>query len=338
MPKTVNLADIALRLGVSTVTVSKALAGKKGMSAALREKIKETASELGYKPVKRSTPVSGTGNIGILVAGRFLHTNNSFYWQLYQRLLSCLLNSKYFGILETIPVEDELSCTLPRLLRDKEIDGLIIIGQLNRGYRRFISAAIGAMPLVFLDSNEVDAEDSYIISDGYYGMYAVTRHLINMGHTDNCFVGAIDETSSILDRYYGYCRAMHEYKLPILPAIPDRDENGYTDEASIKLPESLPSAFVCNCDVTAYYLMGILKKRGIEVPRDISIAGFDDYMLPGSFFMPITTYAVDMDKMASACAARIIQKILNPGSDCDTRSVIVSGRLVIRDSVRNLDA
>ena len=86
MAKAVKLADIAEQLGVSTVTVSKALSGQKGVSEAMREKIKQLADELGYKQpsaVKKEKSVKSY-NIGVLVSEKYLGEYASFYWKMYQ--------------------------------------------------------------------------------------------------------------------------------------------------------------------------------------------------------------------------------------------------------------
>ena len=86
MAKAVKLADIAEIVGVSTVTVSKALSGQKGVSEEVRERIRQVADELGYKQpsmVKKSQP-NRSYNLGILISERFLDKYESFYWQMYQ--------------------------------------------------------------------------------------------------------------------------------------------------------------------------------------------------------------------------------------------------------------
>ena len=86
MAKAVKLADIAERVGVSTVTVSKALSGQKGVSEEVREKIRSIAEELGYQQpsAARKSQNQKSYNIGILISERFLDKYESFYWQMYQ--------------------------------------------------------------------------------------------------------------------------------------------------------------------------------------------------------------------------------------------------------------
>jgi DNA-binding LacI/PurR family transcriptional regulator len=326
------MADIAQKLSVSTVTVSKALNDKPGVSEEVREKIKETALQMGYKapsPLKAARFGLATGNIGVIIPSRFLDSY-SFYWAMYQNLLSHLREREYYGVLEILTDDEELESSPPRMLVDGKVDGLILIGQLEECYLEMLRAA--DIPLMFLDSYNGKSGGSSIISDGYYGMYAVVSYLINMGHRNIYFVGRLDATSSINDRYYGYSRAMNENGLRTADymVIPDRDENG---NLSIVLPDTLPSAFACNCDLTAYELTGLLKQRGLSVPNDISVAGFDDFIgLSGPRSLDITTYAVDINAMTKAAVDNLFQKMID--KDYRPTLKVITGRLIIKDSVR----
>lgn len=335
MPKAVRMADIARKVGVSTVTVSKALADKDGVSEEIRAKIKETAQEMGYQQgaASRRARTGSTGNIGILVAARFVHDGaNSFYWELYQRVVSRLLTANYYGILELLPEETERQLALPHVLQDGKIDGLIVIGQVSSDYRRMLQEKM-LVPTVFLDTYDSGDTGCSVISDGYYGMYLVTSYVLARGHRKVHFVGTLDATSSISDRYFGYCRAMMEHGLSVTPemVLPDRDEHG---SLRFALPQELPSAYVCNCDITAYQLISQLKERGLQVPADISVAGFDDFRVPYISVPEITTYAVNMSGMARTCVDALQQQIHHQHPVAGIK--IVSGHLVTRDSVRQL--
>jgi DNA-binding LacI/PurR family transcriptional regulator len=334
MRKSVRLTDIAERVGVSTVTVSKALAGKKGMSDSLRESIRKTAAHLGYEktPNKGSVRKGTISSIGILCRQRFIRDTMTFYWDSCQRLINYLKREGYFGILEIVTPEDEKKLAPPQIFQDKKVGGVILLGELDPHYRRFIVSITehsGSLPLVFLDSDEEEMTNTCIISDGYYGMYSMTKYLISMGHRNICFAGSIDATYSILDRYYGYCRAMREYGLNVAEAIPDRDENGVT---GIVLPDSLPTAFACNCDATAAHLISLLMEHRLKVPGDISVVGFDDYLFPGYCRVPLTTWAVDMDAMANLS----VNIITGKNKQSEPRRLVISGHIVLRGSVKQI--
>ncbi|MCL2034076.1 MAG: substrate-binding domain-containing protein [Oscillospiraceae bacterium] len=336
MAKTVRLADIATSLGVSMVTVSRALNGKSGVSDEMREKIKELSREMGYRPAswsKSLRPAGSTGHIGIVIPNHFLELGSaSFYWEMYQRVLTYLQNQHCYGLLEVLKDADERNLVLPRMLQDCKVDGLILIGQLKESYLEVLYET--EIPLMFLDSYNGRSGKSSIISDGYYGMYAIVSYLLNMGYKDIHFVGSIGATSSISDRYFGYCRAMNEHKIPVTErmVVPDRDKDG---NIHIALPEQLPSAYACNCDLVAYQVIGLLKERGVQVPDDISIVGFDDFIrIPNQDTPQITTYAVDIDAMASSAVNDIIQKIRDKNYRPCLK--VITGHLEIKDTVNPL--
>lgn len=332
MSKAIRMVDIAARVGVSTVTVSKALSGKDGVSEQIREKIRAAADEMGYQyGISIRKNAKQTGNIGILIPSNYVEKTNSFYWKIYERVVSRLSANGYFGILEMVRRDEEHLGMRPRVLQDSKIDGIILLGQAEHAYLQLLKNE--KLPLIFLDFYEADSGDACVISDGYYGMYAVTNYLISMGHRNIHFVGSIHSTSSICDRYFGYCRAMMEHELAVTEkmVVPDRGEDGVL---SICLPEKLPTAYVCNCDLVASNVINQLKDRGCRVPEDISLAGFDNFQFPGMVHSGITTYAVDIDGMVRACVDRLLRKIHNPGYVPNLK--IVSGRLVIRDSVKRI--
>ena len=336
MLKAVRMADIAKKVGVSTVTVSKALADKEGVSDEIRAKIKETAQMMGYQPTTAARRIrqGGTGNIGIVIPACFIDTTaHSFYWELYEKVVNRLLGNDYYGILELLTVDAEQALTLPRVLQDNKIDGLVVIGQVSQAYREMLRQKM-LLPTVFLDTYDVSGNDYSIISDGYYGMYTMTSYLLSMGHRNIHFLGSIDATSSICDRYFGYCRAMHDYHIEVTPdmVLPDRNEAG---DISFKLPETLPTAYACNCDVAAYELIGQLRARGLRVPEDVSVTGFDNYSL---LSMPdITTYAVDMPGLARACVEMLLHQIRHSSAASIHPGVrIVNGHMIIRNSVKKL--
>ena len=97
----------------------------------------------------------------------------------------------------------------------------------------------------------------------------------------------------------------------------------------------MPTAFVCNNDVTAYALIRQLKESGYRVPEDISVVGYDDYLYAEFGDSKITTYAVDMEKMTQAALAILAKRIEN----CETepKVYVISGRLIERKTVLELN-
>lgn len=331
MKRNVTMREIAESLGVSTVTVSKALAGKEGVSEALRERIQQVAQTMGYQPA--SAPLAEANeNVGIIVADRFFG-DSTFYASLYKKLIQRLSDFGCFGILEIVSEADEQACVLPAMIRTNKVQAIVVMGQISK---RYIDELVKVdIPYLFLDFYNEEAGVEAIVSDGIYGAYLLTSHLIQQGHRAISFFGTVHATSSIMDRYLGYYRAMLEHKLDVLPEwiVPDRDEHGrFLD--TLPLPEKLPTAFVCNCDEAAMVLLRHFNQTGIRVPEDISIVGFDDFLMASLSDPPLTTCRVDQDNMTKIAAEEIVSKL--SGRSRKNGRIVVGSEIIYRQSVGRL--
>lgn len=339
MVKAVKLADIAKKLDVSVVTVSKALSGQKGVSEEMRAKIKDLADEMGYVPVhapQKSKNKSYT--IGVISLENYFAKFASFYWKMYQELATRAVKKNCFTMLEVISAHAEEALEPPKLLEEERTDGIIIIGRPRQEYLEMLHQ-YKKIPMVFMDFYDDDEEmvDS-VVSAGFHGAYQMTNYLIHRGHSRIAYVGTLLYTESITDRYYGYCKALLEHHLPIREdwVIHDREFGNGTIgiEYPFKLPEDMPTAFVCNNDVSAYGLIHALEENGYRVPQDVSVVGYDDYLYPEYGDSRITTYAVDMAEMSRIALQCLIRKMENTSYMENLH--IVPGRLIERSTVKNI--
>lgn len=340
MAKAVKLADIAKQLNTSTVTVSKALSGQKGVSDELRLKIKQLAQEMGYESlsVKKNHNDRKSYNIGVIIADRFIDQYESFYWTMYQEIAKEAVLADSFSLLEIISEEDEEEAVIPKLVKEKKTDGLLVIGVMKDQYLKMLSEKVN-IPIVFVDFYDRKIKGDYIVTDNYYGAYMLTNYLLDMGHTDIAYVGTLLYTSSITDRCFGFIRAMMERGIEVTRdhIIDDRDIiSGIRDDNfEFKFPEKMPTAFVCNCDLAADAIVVELEKRGYKVPEDISVVGFDNYIFNQKSNVNLTTYEVDIKHMAYLAINILSKKI---GSISYRGGyVVVPGKLIIKNSViRNI--
>lgn len=333
----VRLADIAKKVGVSTVTVHNALAGNKGVSEELREKIQSVASEMGYqilserKQKAREAAGEASYTVGVLIAENYLAQYETFYWKMYQELAVAATEKRCFAAVEILRKEDERNTLkLPACVEGNKVDGLIVLGKINKEYIVKLTET-ARIPVVFLDYYDKDFAKDAVVTDSFYGTYLLTEFMFEQGIEELGFVGSIYSTSSIMDRYCRFLKAMMSHKKEIKPQwlIEDRDELG---QMGFKLPKRLPKGFVCSCDLAAYMLIDKLNERGYKVPEDISVVGFDNYLYPGLADREITTYEVNTKAMTKVALEKVLKQIKNPkrGHGMD----IVSGRMVIKKSVK----
>lgn len=328
MAKSVRMADIAEKLGISIVSVSKGLSGKEGVSEEMRAKILATAREMGYEiPQKAAPAVDHSESIGVLVADRAFD-ESAFYSNLYRCILKRCTALGYYCMLEIVSPQAEASRTMPNILTNRKVDGLIFMGEIDR---RYLSTAIQqGLPFMLLDFyDDAIAADS-VLSDNSSGGYQITEHILSTGRQKIGFVGSVSATSSIMDRYLGYCRALLKAGIEPRPdwRLEDRDASG--SFIQFTLPAEMPEAFVCNCDEVAFNLVEYLNRQGYRVPQDVAVTGYVDYRFSTICRPPLTTYRVDVNGMAVAVVNQLHRKLRHKAPLAPT--TIVPGALVQRES------
>ncbi len=265
--------------------------------------------------------------IGILIPDKYFEAD-SFYAEIYKRLVKKLTELGHFGLLELLDPDQEKDLVLPSLLTTRQVDGLIMLGKPSKAYYR--KTAQAGTPVVFLDFYDEQANADAVTGDNSYGTYRLTSHLIRQGHREIGFVGNIKVTSSIMDRFLGYYRAMLMNDLPVREEwiLPDREMTGGLVKPT--LPEKLPTAFVCNCDMTAHLLIDQLRSRGYRVPEDISVTGFDDYPPGGEGDIPLSTFRIDTDGMIAMAVKTLLERCA--GEQKPFGRLVVGGQPVYRES------
>lgn len=337
MRKEVRLADIANQLNVSTVTVSNALTGQKGVSQELRERIKDTAVKMGYQPrTAAAAPARKILSIGVIISEQYLGNYPSFYWKVYQTLAVAAREKSCVLLFEVLTKEAEKSLVLPLFAHDSKIEGIMVIGEISGAYLKHLGEE-SRLPQVYIDFQKKSIPVDAVLTNNYYGMYQMVNYLIESGHRDIAYVGTVKANNSIMDRYFGYCKALMEAGISPVPewVIDDRNQEGYM--VDICLPERMPTAFACNSDLTASALIKTLEARGYRIPEDISVVGFDNYLYDGLCDIKITSYEVNVEEMVRAALKDIVRQIQHGRELPDSlrqNVQIISGRLVVKDSVK----
>ncbi|HEX2927968.1 MAG TPA: LacI family DNA-binding transcriptional regulator [Ruminiclostridium sp.] len=334
MKSSISMKSIAKELNVSIVTVSKALNDKEGVSEELKLKIRDLADKMGYRynMMAKSMRDGLSYNIGVVIPEHFIGDDKSYYFSVFKNLSKIMEKHQYCAILQVLNSEDEEKVVLPKFYYDRKVDGLIVLGQVNRRYIKALQSI--EIPTIFLDFYDENTNVDSITVDNYSGAYEMTNYLIKKGHADIAFVGDIYATSSIQDRYLGMCKSLLEHGIRLREdyVICDRDKHGKYIE--LKFPKEMPTAFVCNCDGVAYNLIIKLKEMGYSVPEDFSVVGFDNDIYATISDPQITTVEVDVEEMAGTAVKSILDKVKKENRR-HGRSTI-KGRIVLRDSVKDI--
>ena len=335
--KAVSLQTIADQVGVSKYAVSLALNGKAGVSASLREQIIRVAKESGYVRSPKTTPAKKL-NILVLIP-QYIQNDTAFYPNVYWAIEQSIQEQGHSAIFTSVSDEMSHFGQLPSALQEAKIAGMIVVGQVPVSYMRKLLDT--GLPCVSVDEHYRTVDVDCILTANTHGADQMVQHLIDCGHTDIGFIGAIHTTSSNFDRWVGYQNALARNGIAvnrshcITADSPKESLLSRFDELSRHLDglPSLPTAWFCANDGTAVTLISLLRLRGIRVPEDISVVGFDDQSMAAMISPSLTTYHVPRKELGRAAVHLLLFRIASPACAC--REISVRGYPVYRDSVKN---
>lgn len=329
-----SLQDIANELDISRNAVSLALAGKPGISDALRQRIFDSAQRMQYQVKPRST-VPSSLNFLVLVP-EFLSGENTFYTHIFSGIEQGLKAAGHHLMFASIPPSQYERSLLPPIFQSIQFAGILLIGALPLGYVKKIEGL--SLPVVLVD-HQLDGHPSHAVCiTNSHGAHGLTQHLIEQGHRSIGFIGPINLTPGFYDRWVGYCRALEQAGIERNTAmeiteswpIDAMDDRALIRTALQALPK-LPQAFVCLTDLIALSVMAVLREMGLRIPEDISITGFDDIQAAHLVVPALTTYRVPRIEMGREAARYICQLIKDPNLAPSQRSLY--GSLQVRETV-----
>lgn len=328
--KRVSIKDIARRASVSHSTVSRALRGSPLISADTIRTIREIADELGYRPsaVARSLVTSRTGTIGLVVTS----LSDPFAAEVAGGVEAAALEAGYAVILATSYIDPELEMKVVRALDERRVDGIIVTAS-RAGAAYFESASQTQTPLVLVNNQHPHGFDHAIGIDNCSSMRKAAEHLLALGHRDIAYIGDRLGRQSDAERLDAYTSALKSAGLPVRPEYAvegdGKSEEGCRAMEELLSLERLPTAVLCYNDLTAIGAIQAVRARGLRVPQDISIAGFDDIPFAAWCDPPLTTVRQPMRDMGRMAMERLVQLLEGMETGATTN---IEGELIVRAS------
>ena len=327
------MQQIADTLGISKVSVSKALNNQPGVGPKLREAIYQKARELGYEKKSRDTSKILVDQLGLLVSDRYYFENEQFYTKIHFFLLQECSRRKIGLYLHVLDHDKSPEEDLVPFLQDHSFQGLFVTGWMEDPYLDLLIHH--PIPKVAIDFYRFTMAMDSVIIDNYYAGYLATSYLIEHGHRDIGFLGDQRSTSSVSDRFYGYLKALDQNELKYRTQwhIAENYEKGmFTHKFSV--PQPLPTSFVCHCDSAAYQLMLLLRGQGVKVPGDVSLIAFDNTDSSQKSNPKITTIDIDKQHLAVKGLEQLLWRIEHPLAE--PQRVELNTRLIERETVQTL--
>jgi LacI family transcriptional regulator len=330
--KKITISDIAEKANVSKSTVSRVLNDSEAVVVEKRTAVLDAIAELDYQPNLFARGLAGgqTMAIGVLTQNISSPHNDA----VLRGILQGLNGTGYSPIFADGYWQAEKEKEAIQILLARQVDGLIVLGGEVSG--RFLQEVAQKVPLIMVGRYLVELPQRCLHIDNFAGAYKATKYLIDMGHERIAHItGRLDHPDAA-NRREGYLQALQDAGLEL-----DSDlivEGNFMEQSGVVAMEMLFnrgrsfSAIFTGNDQMAFGVRLALFRRGIRVPDDISIIGFDDQH--GSAYMtpPLTTVRQPVLRMGKAAAAAILRLVKDEPFELPTLPV----ELVIRETVMRL--
>lgn len=325
MQRRPTLADVAARAGVSPALVSIVMRDVPGASDQTRDRVRQAAEEIGYRPDPRARRLRQhrTRLLGVTFT-----PGQEFHADLVDGVYLAADQVGYDVVLSGVTPHREESRALRTLLDDR-CEGLVLIGP-DAAPRRL--AELAARVPVVVVARRVRGVDA-VRSDDVAGAALGADHLIGLGHREIVYLDA-GRAPGAAERLRGYRRSVRQAGLAerLLPGgLTERD--GAAAATRMLAEPHLPTAVFAFNDRCALGVMDVLIRAGVAVPQRISVMGFDDSPLAGLAHVDLTTVRQDAAGLAGAAVGRLVERLDGDGATSDVVDVVCEPTLVVRGSV-----
>ncbi|MCG9649162.1 substrate-binding domain-containing protein [Vibrio brasiliensis] len=331
-----TMKDIAKLAGVSTSTVSHVINKSRFVSEEISLRVNNAAQQLNYRPsaLARSLKVNRTKTIGMLVTT----STNPFFGEVVKGVERSCYQQGYNLILCNTEGDNERMRESINTLLQKRVDGLILMCSSLEGERIDVFEQYPDIPVVVMDWGPMLFTSDKIQDNSLRGGYLAAKYLIESGHQQiGCITGPLVKHQAQM-RYEGYKRALNEAGLDFNANwIIEADfecEGGYEAFNKMFAKGSLPSSiFVCN-DMMAMGVINAANEKGIRIPQDLSIIGYDDIHIAKFMSPSLTTIHQPKYRLGKAAVEALLNR-LEKGA-IDAQVVQLEPTLVERSTVLNI--
>jgi Transcriptional regulators len=324
------IQEVAKKAGVSVATVSRVLNGNPYVKQETRDKVMEVIKELNYSPNLSGRILRRNETKVILI---LLPTiSNPFYSRAVTGIRNVADKMGYLTMICNTESDVNKEREFLNLIKYKQADGAIIMSQELDIHE--LEEMGSHFPIVqcfeYRDSKSI----SYVSIDNEKAAYEAVSYLIGLGHKRICLVGCTAPYSSALQREEGYKKALQDANIDLDPDLIIRGDYGFTSGYNCggKLTElkEMPTAVFAISDMQAIGVIKSFKNKGIRVPEDVSVVGFDNVVFSAIYDPGVTTVSQPAYKIGSRAMKILIGQIKE--EKCKPQQVLLKHELIVRES------
>ncbi|GII56830.1 hypothetical protein Pth03_52190 [Planotetraspora thailandica] len=332
-PSITRVAELA---GVSATTVSHTLNGRRPVADTTRRRVLDAIERLGYRPnvLARGLRTSRSQTIGLVIPD----ITNPFYPALARGIQDVLGPAGYDQIISNTDGDRHMERAAIEQMIARQVDALAF-AVFHTHAEDLLPAIEAGIPVVRLGGRLVQDGVDVVHSDDEGGAAEATRHLLSRGYRRIAFVGGSgaegpEPEGPAAERVAGYRAALAEAGVPADPGLVVHTHFSRTGGAEgavrlLDLPDR-PDAVLCANDIMAIGAVDAALARGLRVPDDLAVMGFDDIEAAGLISPGLTTMANPAREIGQACARLLLDRLY--GEAGGFREVVIPARLVVRRS------
>lgn len=337
----VTIYDIAEKLNLATSTISRALKDHHTISDKTIKKVKQTAKEMGFVPNTLAAGLRGNKSrtIGILIPT----VTQPFLSSLISGIEITAQKSEYSVLIMQSHDSYEMEVNLAKSLYSNRVSGVICsLAMETKDTSHFKQFSNNNIPLVFVDRVPRDYDTFRVVINNYLAGYKATKHLIEQGCKRIAHLTAGSEFGTLYnERKRGYMDALIEHELPVdEKLIINLKEMTYED--GVKACNQLfdfkirPDGLFAPGDILAVSAVQTAKKRGIKIPEEFAVIGFNDDPISKIIEPNISTITHPAEKMGKAAAELIIKNLKSVKEEDAKEITFLNTQVLIRESSKRI--
>jgi len=326
-----NLIDIAKRAGVAPITVSRVINNSGYVSQPTRERVEAAVKELGYVPntIARGLRSKRTHTLALIVTD----ITNPYFTSMARGVEDVAGASNYTVIYCNTDESETKEEKYANMLAQRQVDGVLLVPSCgNATTIKFLES--NGIDVVVLDRRISGVRSDIVCSDSENGANRLVKLLIGLGHKRIAIIAGQKDVSTSSDRVAGYQQALTEaglIKNELIYYGAFNEQSGYelTNQAMMQSPK--PTAIFGANNFIAIGIIKALHDLKLDVPKDVSVVGFDD--LPESMFMkPFLTVARQRAYEMGRLATELLLKRISGELPEEHREIILPVEVVVRES------
>ncbi len=331
-PSKITIVDVAAEAGVSFGTVSRVINNDVHVKQETRERVQDAMQRLGFVANRQARSLAGgkSNSIGVLVPD----LGTGYIGELIRGIDAELSLTDLDLILYTTHRTASKEASYVANLAKGMVDGLLLV--LPRSPSDFIGTlSQHNFPFVLIDHQGTGQEECPAVgATNWQGAYNATEHLLRLGHQRIGFITGSMDLGCAVDRLDGYRSALKTHHLPETPELvyegTFNQPDGFTGaSALLELPQP-PTAIFASNDVMAMGVMDAVRDRGLRIPDDVSVVGFDDIPQASLVRPGLTTVRQPLEKMGRVATQMLLDLLRHPQKKADR--IELPTELILRDS------